>query len=157
MSTGIDISPTATAIATDLAEKKHLTCHFIAADVTADITSIIGVHETDLFEFAYDWNLLHHLFPDQREQYVKNVYAALKPQSPYLSVCFSEKDPHFGGAGKYRKTAIGTLLYFSSEKELRELFLPHFTIEMLEPIQIPGRTVIHHGLYVFMTKRKHKE
>jgi len=37
----------------------------------------------------------------------------------------SEKDPQFGGAGKIRKTPLGTTLYFSSEDEIRDLFRRH--------------------------------
>jgi hypothetical protein len=46
----------------------------------------------------------------------------------YLSVCFSERNHHFGGTGKYRETPIGTILYFSSEEELKELFSAYFKI-----------------------------
>lgn len=50
------------------------------------------------------------------------------PFAKYLSVCFSEVDECFGSRGKYRKTPLGTTLYFSSEEEIKELMTPYFDI-----------------------------
>ena len=55
---------------------------------------------------------------------MRNVSKILTQGAWYFSVSFSETDPQFGGAGKFRTTPIGTTLYFSSESELRELFSP---------------------------------
>jgi len=129
--TGIDISPTAIGIAKDNARKKGVTCTFIVADVLGDLKEVEGP-----FDFAYDWELLHHIFPKYRKKYVENVYGKLKPGGSYLSLCFSEKDPQFGGTGKYRETRLGTILYFSSETELRDLFKPYFRIEELNTVQV---------------------
>jgi len=129
--TGIDISPTAIGIAKDNARKKGVTCTFIVADVLGDLKKVEGP-----FDFAYDWELLHHIFPKYRKKYVENVYGKLKPGGSYLSLCFSEKDPQFGGTGKYRETRLGTILYFSSETELRDLFKPYFRIEELNTVQV---------------------
>lgn len=57
------------------------------------------------------------------------MYKLLNPKGRYLSVYFGEKDPQFGGSGKYRQTSLGTVLYFSSEEEFRELFKANFKIE----------------------------
>ena len=108
--TGVDISPTAIRIATENARKKGVRCRFIVADLLGDM------HEVpETFDFAYDWELLHHIYPEDRERYIRNVHSVLKPGGLYLSVSFSEEDPQFGGRGKYRSTRIGTTLYFSSE------------------------------------------
>ena len=66
--------------------------------------------------------------PSDRKQYVETVHRLLVPGGKYLSVCFSEKDAGFGGTGKERRTPLGTVLYFSSEDELRDLFGPYFDI-----------------------------
>lgn len=58
----------------------------------------------ETFDFAYDWELFHHIFPVDRVQYVKNVNSLLNTDAKYLSVLFSEQSLQFGGAGKYRKT-----------------------------------------------------
>ena len=78
------------------------------------------------FDFAYNWEFLHHIFPKDREKYVQNVHKLLNWEATYYSVCFSEKDPQFGGVGKFRKTRMGTTLYFSSESELTSLFFLYF-------------------------------
>jgi len=146
--TGVDVSPTAIRIARENAKKKGVRCHFIVADVLGDLDE---TEET--YDFAYDWELLHHIFPDQRKQYVENVSKILNPKGQYLSVCFSEKDPHFGGSGKYRETRLGTILYFSSENELRKLFEPYFNIQELRTLEIRGKPAPHLANYVFMNKK----
>ena len=145
---GVDISPTAIRMAKENASKKGVKCSFVAADVLGDLKEVRGT-----FDFALDWELLHHLFPEQREKYVKNVWGKMNSGGRYLSLCFSEKDPQFGGSGKYRETPLGTLLYFSSEDELRVLFEPHFHLQDLRTIEIRGKHVPHLAIYAFMDKR----
>jgi SAM-dependent methyltransferase len=146
--TGIDISPTAIGIARENAKSKGARCDFIVADVMGDLEETGGT-----FDFAYDWELLHHIFPEQRTKYVENVSRLLDPNGRYLSVCFSEKNLQFGGSGKYRDTPLGTVLYFSSESELRDLFEPYFQINELRTIQISGKAAPHLAIYAFMEKR----
>jgi 2-polyprenyl-3-methyl-5-hydroxy-6-metoxy-1,4-benzoquinol methylase len=132
--TGMDISKHAISLAHQLARQKGMSCRFVAADLLGDMKEF---HES--FDFAYDWELLHHISPEDRPPYLKNVHDILKPGGIYFSVCFSEKDPDFGGEEKYRTTPLGTVLYFSSENELRELFEPLFKILKLNTIEIPGK------------------
>ena len=146
--TGIDNSPTAIKIAKENAKKKGIKCNFLVANVLGNLNEVKGK-----FDFAYNWELLHHIFPEQRRTYVKNVYKILNPRGKYLSVCFSEKDPGFVGSGKYRKTRLGTILYFSSEDELRDLFEPYFNIEELKMIGIRGKPASHLANYAFMERR----
>ncbi len=146
--TGVDISPTAIKMAKENAKKKMVKCNFLVADVRGDFHEI-----KETFDFAYDWELLHHIFPEERKKYVRNVHRILHPKGKYLSVCFNEKDPLFGGSGKYVKTRIGTVLYLSSEEELRNLFDPYFTIKELKVIEIHGKSVLHLANYAFMEKK----
>ncbi len=146
--TGIDISPTAIKIAKENAKKKGIKCDFLVADVLGNLNDV-----KEKFDFAYDWELLHHIFPEQRRIYIENVYKILNPGGKYLSVCFSEKDPEFGGSIKYRKTRLSTILYFSSEDELRDLFEQYFNIKELKTIGIRGRLTSHLVNYVFMERR----
>ena len=146
--TGIDNSPTAIKIAQENAKKKGIKCNFLVANVLGNLNEV-----KDRFDFAYDWELLHHIFPEQRKIYVKNVYEILNPGAKYLSVCFSEKDPGFGGSGKYRKTRLDTILYFSSKDELRELFEPYFKIKELKIIGINGKPKSHLANYAFMGRK----
>jgi SAM-dependent methyltransferase len=143
--TGVDFSPTAIGIARENANKRGIECNFIAADVLGNLDDVVGT-----FDFAYDWELLHHIYPEQRETYIKNLRRKLNPNGRYLSLCFSEKSPQFGGKGKYRKTPLGTCLYFSSENELKELFTPYFYISELKVIEISGKNGSHLAVYAFM-------
>jgi len=145
--TGIDLSPKAIEMAQELSRKKGVTCDFMAEDLTGDLGRF---HQS--FDFAYDWEVLHHVFPEDRDQYVLNVQKLLKPGGRYLSVCFSEEDPSFGGAGKYRKTPLETELYFSSEMELRELFTPHFQIDELRTSEITGKYGEHKAIVAWMKR-----
>jgi len=146
--TGVDGSLTAIAIARESAERKGVSCNFIVADLLGDLHEVQGQ-----FDFGYDWELLHHIMPPDRETYVKNVSTLLNPGATYLSVCFSEDDPQFGGRGKIRGTPIGTVLYFSSESEIRELLSPYFTIGELKTIDVSGKYGTHRAVYLFSYRR----
>ena len=169
--TGVDFSPTAIEIARENASRKGVKCNFFVADVIEELDRV-----SQTWDFAYDWGLLHHIFPEQRPKYVENVRRILNPKGKYLSVCFSEKDVGFagpaapasimpasspsasrrstglrvGGPGKCRKTPLGTILYFSSEDELRELFEPYFKIIDLRTVEIDGKFESHIFNCVFM-------
>lgn len=146
--TGVDISQTAIKIAKENAKKKGVKSYFLVANVLGDLKEV-----KETFDFAYDWELLHHIFPEKRKKYVENVYRILNSGGKYLSVCFSTKDPQFGGSGKYRETRLGTILYFSSEDELRGLFDPYFNIKELKTIEISGKSAPHLVNYAFMERK----
>jgi len=146
--TAIDISQAAIEIAKENAGRKGVKANFLVADVLGDLDEV-----KEVFNFAYDWEVLHHIFPEKRKKYVENVYRILNPGGKYLSVCFSEKDPQFGGSGKYRETPLGTVLYFSSDDELRDLFDPYFKIKELKVIEVSGKFVSHLANYAFMERR----
>lgn len=140
--TGVDIAEHAIAIARQAALKAGTTCQFIAADVLGELP-MIG----EGYGFAYDWELLHHVFPEDRERYVRNVHTVLSPRGTYLSLCFSEDDPQFGGSGKYRTTPLGTVLYFSSEREIESLLAGRFVMEELRTIDLPGKRGSHRAIF----------
>lgn len=146
--TGVDISSRAIEMAKTNASQKNAACNFLVADVIGDMTSL-----EETFDFAYDWQLLHHIFPEDRNKYLNNVCRLLNPGGHYLSVCFSETSPQFGGTGKYRKTPLGTVLYFSSKEEMVSLFSPQFDIEELGLVDIEGKYAPHTAIYAFL-KRK---
>lgn len=146
--TGVDISENAIRIARDAASAAGAKCRFVAADVTGDLPEWDSA-----FDFAYDWELLHHIFPGERDRYVENVERLLDSNGRYLSVSFSEDSPQFGGSGKYRKTPLGTVLYFSSEKEMESLFGKRFTICDLTTVDIRGKEVTHKAICALMKKR----
>lgn len=132
--TGIDISSNAVRLANQLAQEKNVECRFIISDLLGDLGRF---HEE--FDFAYDWEVLHHIAFEDRENYIQNVHSLLHPGGVYFSLCFSIKDKDFGGEGSIRKTRIGTILYFSSEEELRALYSPYFHILELNTVHIQGK------------------
>jgi cyclopropane fatty-acyl-phospholipid synthase-like methyltransferase len=146
--TGVDSSPAAIKIAGEHAKKRGIRCRFVVADLLGDLHEVTGP-----FDFAYDWEFLHHIFPEDRKTYIKNVNNLLNPGATYFSVCFSEKDPQFGGSGKYRETRIGTTLYFSSESEVRDLVSPYFSIRELKTIEVGGKFGSHVAIYLLAERR----
>jgi len=146
--TGLDFSDAALDLAQQLAESKGIECHFEVYDMTGPEERFEGA-----FDFAFDWEVLHHVFPEQRAAYLDNVHRMLRPGGTYLSVCFSEADPAFEGTGKYRDTPMGTTLYFSSEEELRELFDPLFEIEVMDSVEVEGKREPHMAMMALMTRR----
>ncbi len=145
--TGIDISRKAIELAEELSRKRGVECCFMAKDLQGDLESL---HCS--FDFAYDWEVLHHVFPEDRGKYVRNVHRVLRDGSKYLSVCFSEEDAGFGGTGKYRRTPLGTTLYFSSEEEMQNLFEPLFHIQELCTSEITGKYGPHRAIIALMTR-----
>ena len=148
--TGLDLSSRAVELATELARRRGVACRFAVRDMTDAVEGF-----DNAFDFAYDWEVLHHVFPESRERYVENVHRMLRPGGKYLSLCFSEDEPaSFGGDGKYRTTPLDTTLYFSSERELQELFEPLFDIEQLCTIEVAGKRGPHMAVKALMSKKE---
>lgn len=144
--TGIDISREAISIAKEGATREGVNVSFEVIDMLNSIEPLESV-----FDFAYEWEVLHHIFPDDRSRYLRNVHALLRPRAIYLSVCFNENDPAFGGKGKYRETPLGTTLYFSSLDELEELFSILFEIEDLYTTEVLGKYGSHNVNIAWLT------
>jgi SAM-dependent methyltransferase len=145
--TGIDLAPAAIELAERLASERGASCRFVVGDLLQDAARF-----SQSFDFAYDWELLHHIFPEDREIYVRNVHRMLRPGGRYFSVCFSEEDLEFGGEGKYRETRLGTVLYFSSEEELRALFEQWFKIHELRTLEVAGKYRPHLAVAALMER-----
>ncbi len=129
--TGIDISERAIQYAKGNAASRVVNVHFIVMDI-ADLERL-----NEKFDFVLEWALIYQIMPSQRRKYVEDVAELLDKGGKYLSVCFNEQSPEFGGPGSYRKSPGGTELYFSSQNELRELFEPYFHIIETKIIQAP--------------------
>ena len=108
------------------------------------------------FDFILEFGILHHIMPENRDKYVKDVYNLLNKNGKYLSVCFNEKSPEFGKVGqKLRKTPLGTTLYYSSQDELKQLF-KQFNILENKIVTMTGnkehQEMKHIGNYFFMER-----
>ena len=62
--TGIDISPKAIELARKNAAEKKVECNFIVADLLGDLLDIVNKP----FDFAYDWEVMHHVYPGGKEK-----------------------------------------------------------------------------------------
>jgi SAM-dependent methyltransferase len=148
--TGVDVSPEAIGLAASLAEARGASCRFVQADLTSPVPGDVAGE----FDFAYDWEVLHHVFPDARAMYAANVHRLLRPGGRYLSVCFSDADaPAFGGEGPWCRTPLGTLLYLSSEQEIARLVEPLFLLDELRTVEIAGRHGTHLAIKALLTRR----
>ena len=145
--TGVDGSPTAIDLAKVNAARKGMVCNFLAADL------LYGLGGLGPFGFALEWQVMHHIHPDARKEYVESVHQILEPGGKYLSVCFNEADSHFEGSGRQRRSRLDTTLYLSSLVGLRELFEPHFEIVEIKTIELGGTQGPHISNYFRMVKR----
>ncbi len=146
--TGVDFSSIAIDKAQKLAEAEKLSIEFLIADFTKELSM-----DLSNFDFAFDYGLLHHVYPEQREKYTNNVAKLLNKNAYYLSIAFNEEDTYFEGKGKYRETPTGSVLYFSNTFEIRRLFSPLFQILDLKNMTIPGKNGNHRAYYAFMQKK----
>ncbi|RKD98688.1 class I SAM-dependent methyltransferase [Marinifilum flexuosum] len=146
---GIDISHTAIKYAKQLFETKKLKGDFYGLDLCKPTNIALPP-----IKLAYEFEVLHHIYPEYRERYVQNVCKLLSEKSYYLSISFSEKDQNFGGKGKYRKTPIGTELYFSSVKEVQDLMSKYFRILEIKEIELEGKPIPHQAVFCLMQKVK---
>ena len=102
---------------------------------------------------AFDWRVLHHVSPGDRPRHAANVHRMLRPGGLCLSVCFSEDDRGIAGEGKYRHPRLGTQLYLSSEREIRELVEPLFDVLELDTVDVEGTRSPHRAVRALMRKR----
>lgn len=147
--TGVDFSDVAIEKANELATRQNLTIEFFVADFTQKLQ--LNLSE---FNFAFDYSLLHHIFPEDRKRYIRNVNMLLNKNAFYLSITFNEEDDYFEGKGKYCKTPTKSVLYFSNTDEIQELCSPLFHILQLKNITIPGKNGNHRAYYALMQKNK---
>ena len=145
--TGFDISSEAIRLASSLAAREGVSCTFETVDLLQGAPD-----SAECFDFAYDWEVLHHVFPEDRPRYLESVRGLLRPGGRYLSVCFADSDASFGGEGRFRNTSLGTRLYFSSESELRALFSRYFVIDDLRTQEIPGKRGPHQAVVARLHK-----
>ena len=102
------------------AKKKKVKCNFLITDVVDHLMNVVK----KTFDFAYDWEVLHHIFPRKGRNLFKTFMKFLIREVNIYRFVFNEKDTQFGGLGKFRNTNLGTVLYFSLKKSYM-IFLVH--------------------------------
>jgi len=108
---------------------------FVAGDVMEGVPGL-----DDSFDFAFDWEVFHHIFPTSVRRTFGTYIACSARGATYLSVSFSEHDSAFGGEGRFRTTPLGTVLCFSNEAEMRGLLEPIFELLDLRTVEVGGKT-----------------
>jgi len=145
---GLDLSRRAVELARKNASARGVKCEFSQFDMLNPNARL-----PRCFDLAFDWEVLHHVLPDERGIYLENVARLLRDGGRYLTVSFSEQNEGFGGEGKLRKTPLGTELYFSSEDEIEAQLRSRFTLQRLETLTIQGKHGPHIVVMADATKR----
>jgi len=146
---GIDLSENAIEYARKNAHKAGVKVRFMVLDI--DNLN----HLNERFDFIFEWGLLHHLkIQNAWEKYVEAVNSVLNKGGKYLSMCFNDSSLEYKGKGSgYRSSPSGTKIYYSTQKELRELFKPYFKIIDEKLIHISGdKSPDHISNYFLMEK-----
>jgi len=115
----------------------------------------------DKFDFIFEWAILHHIMPENRESYLRDIKNLLNNSGKYLSICFNNQNPDFGMKGvKLRilpegvKMPSGTKLYYSSFEEMENLFKNNFKILDSKLIKMTAGGKDHIGNYFLLEKKE---
>jgi len=152
--TGLDVSESAIRTARAKAAQKGADITFAVADMRGDVSHVAGG-----FEFALEWMIMHHILPDERQGYLKNLLALLSDGALYLSTSFSAEDPNFGDPpkGNWRRSPMGPMVYCSYLDELEALFSPAFDLLEKGVVDIPGKMGNNRVNRLLMRKRLGEE
>jgi SAM-dependent methyltransferase len=97
---GIDLAPRAIAKASAKAAQRGSPAIFRVADALALQT----LRRT--FDIALDSGLFHVFSDSERAEYVRALGEVLRPGGRYYMLCFSDREPDWGGPRRIRKDEI---------------------------------------------------
>ena len=98
--TGIDIAPSAIALARDKARERGLQARFLVADA-------LRLEDLDeRFDSVLDSGLFHTLSDTDRAVYVRALAAVVSTGGRYHMLCFSEREPGFDGPRRVTQEEI---------------------------------------------------
>jgi SAM-dependent methyltransferase len=146
--TRVDSSQTAISIAEKNAREKGGRCRFIVADLHVNRQEV-----TVTFDFAFDWELLHHILPKDHQTYIRNVLRILNPRCHIPLRLLPRTGPPVWREREIPENMVGTTHYFSSESELQDLVSPYFRIRELKTIEIGGKFGSHVVIYLLAERR----
>jgi SAM-dependent methyltransferase len=112
---GVDFAPRAIEKARAKAAERHSTAEFMVADAL----TLQSLGKT--FDIALDSGLFHVFSDHERVDYVKALGAVLRPRGRYYMLCFSEREPDWGGPRRIRK------------EEIVECFSSGWNVESIRP------------------------
>lgn len=151
--TGLDISASAVSIARGkVGDNQGPKINFEVIDVAADVSKLPGPGH---YGFGLEWMIMHHIFPEKRAAYVRNLAWLLAGGALALSVSFSSEDPAFGDPprGAWRRSPMGPMVYCSGLDELVGLFSNDFKILNSAVIDIPGKVGTHRANYLLLRRK----
>jgi cyclopropane fatty-acyl-phospholipid synthase-like methyltransferase len=112
--TGVDLAPTAIALAQRKASERHLPARFLVADAL-DLAAL-----GEQFDTVLDCGLFHVFDDDERPQFADSLRAALAPGGRYFLLCFSDREPGDWGPRRVR------------QDEIRAVFTGDWRVESIE-------------------------
>jgi cyclopropane fatty-acyl-phospholipid synthase-like methyltransferase len=118
---GIDLSPTAVRIARNKARALGVTCQFRVADV-------LRWRAAERFEAVFERGVFHSLGDEERPIYAQRVHALLQPGGLFLMLCFSDKEPDWGGPRRI------------SRQEIHQTFDPHLSVLWVRNVTMAAGT-----------------
>jgi SAM-dependent methyltransferase len=113
--TGIDVAPTAIALAEAKARERRIAARFLVHSAL-QLASLDGPFDTVL-----DSGLFHVFNDADRREYVESLTAAMAPGGRYIMACFSDRQP--GDWGPRRVT----------EAEIRASFAEGWRVDSIQP------------------------
>jgi cyclopropane fatty-acyl-phospholipid synthase-like methyltransferase len=120
---GVDVAPRAVERARDKAARRGLAARFEVHDALA----LASLRET--FDAAVDCGTFHTMNDPARERYVRNLAAVLRPAATLHLLCFSDREPDWGGPRRI------------SRAEIERTFALPFAVERIEPATFETRSV----------------
>lgn len=149
---GVDISDKAISYAKKNAKNAGKRIKFYQMNLLKGLKTV-----EDKFDFVLEWAIMHSIPFEDRKMHVENVANLLNKGGKYISTCFNIDSPEWGGHGKRVRQAeeINTTLYYSSKKELEELFSPYFNILEQQDIILKGNIPeVTHKANLFLLEKK---
>lgn len=137
--TGIDIAPSAIALAKKNADRHNLS---IDNKVGSILTHKFPAKNFDLI---VDANCFSHLRLSQRRRYAKRVAELIQDQGYFLLICFSDKSgyiPSFRPAHRNWYQHNGHYNHFITETEISDMFSKHFHIIDQYHMPKPGSPLV---------------
>lgn len=120
---GTDFSNSALKLAKKNAKERNSAVKFKLADVIEDDFK-------EQFDVVLDCGCLHHIRKKYWRKYLKNILVSIKQGGYFYLHGFGDNSHKLGFAPKNRNWHIkkGHYTHFFSDKEIKELFYPHFKI-----------------------------
>jgi cyclopropane fatty-acyl-phospholipid synthase-like methyltransferase len=87
------------------------------------------------FDFIFEVSLLHHIKPEERDMYVREIVAVANNGAKILVCCFSDEEKFFEGHKDFANPETNTVTYPLSKKEVEDLFSKYFNLERIQEVE----------------------